>query len=107
MPRLLPATSRPVTTPRPPGRRVENALASARAILSDEDATQDEVDQALRALESARGALEKTPVVPVENPTKKQLKALVKQAKETDTRGKTDESVKPDGCHYLRRGRLG
>lgn len=73
---------------------LENALASARAILSDEDATQDEVDQALRALESARGALEKTPVVPVENPTKKQLKALVKQAKETDTRGKTDESVK-------------
>lgn len=33
-------------------------------------------------------------MVPVENPTKKQLKALVKQAKETDTRGKTDESVK-------------
>lgn len=27
---------------------LENALASARAILSDEDATQDEVDQALR-----------------------------------------------------------
>ena len=73
---------------------LENALASARAILSDEDATQDEVDQALRALESARDALEKTPVVPVENPTKKQLKALVKQAKETDTRGKTAESVK-------------
>lgn len=46
------------------------------------------------ALESARDALEKTPVVPVENPTKKQLKALVKQAKETDTRGKTAESVK-------------
>ena len=62
--------------------------------MSDEDATQDEVDQALRALESARDALEKTPVVPVENPTKKQLKALVKQAKETDTRGKTAESVK-------------
>ena len=73
---------------------LENALASARAILNDEDATQDEVDQALRALESARDALEKTPVVPVENPTKKQLKALVKQAKETDTRGKTAESVK-------------
>jgi len=73
---------------------LENALASARAILSDENATQDEVDQALRALESARGALEKTPVAPVENPTKKQLKALVKQAKETDTRGKTAESVK-------------
>ncbi len=73
---------------------LENALASARAILSDENATQDEVDQALRALESARGALEKTPVAPVENPTKKQLKALVKQAKETDTRGKTTESVK-------------
>ncbi len=33
-------------------------------------------------------------MTPVENPTKKQLKALVKQAKETDTRGKTDESVK-------------
>ena len=73
---------------------LENALASARAILSDEKATQDEVDQALRALESARGALEKTPVAPVEKPTKKQLKALVKQAKETDTRGKTAESVK-------------
>ena len=73
---------------------LENALASARAILSDENATQDEVDQALRALESARGALEKTPVAPVENPTKEQLKALVKQAKETDTRGKTAESVK-------------
>lgn len=73
---------------------LENALVSARAILSDENATQDEVDQALRALESARGALEKTPVAPVENPTKKQLKALVKQAKETDTRGKTAESVK-------------
>ena len=73
---------------------LENALASARAILSDENATQDEVDQALRALERARGALEKTPVAPVENPTKKQLKALVKQAKETDTRGKTAESVK-------------
>lgn len=72
----------------------QNALASARAILNDENATQDEVDQALKALESARDALEKTPVTPVENPTKKQLKALVKQAKETDTRGKTDESVK-------------
>lgn len=72
----------------------QNALASARAILNDENATQDEVDQALKALESARDALEKTPVTPVENPTKKQFKALVKQAKETDTRGKTDESVK-------------
>lgn len=72
----------------------QNALASARAILNDENATQDEVDQALKALESARDALEKTPVTPVENPTKKQLKALVKQAKEIDTRGKTDESVK-------------
>lgn len=72
----------------------QNALASARAILSDENATQDEVDQALKALEDARDALEKTPVTPVENPTKKQLKALVKQAKETDTKGKTAESVK-------------
>ena len=87
---------------------LENALASARAILSDENATQDEVDQALRALESARGALEKTPVAPVENPTKKQLKALVKQAKETDTRGQDGRVCQgPDGCHYLRRGRLG
>lgn len=33
-------------------------------------------------------------MTPVENPTKKQLKALVKQAKETDTKGKTAESVK-------------
>ena len=72
----------------------QNALASARAILNDENATQDEVDQALKALESARDALEKTPVTPIENPTKKQLKALVKQAKETDTKGKTAESVK-------------
>lgn len=45
----------------------QNALASARAILSDENATQDEVDQALKALEDARDALEKTPVTPVEN----------------------------------------
>ena len=72
----------------------QNALESARAILNDENATQDEVDQALQALESARDKLEKTPVTPVENPTKKQLKALVKQAKEADTKGKTAESVK-------------
>lgn len=94
MPRLLPGDLKAGDYTEASWTALENALASARAILSDEDATQDEVDQALRALESARGALEKTPVVPVENPTKKQLKALVKQAKETDTRGKTDESVK-------------
>lgn len=70
-----------------------NALADAERLLADGNATQDEIDQALAALDAARNGLTRTEVPPVEEPGKEALAALVTQARAIDVTGKTADSA--------------
>ncbi|QWT17625.1 discoidin domain-containing protein [Collinsella sp. zg1085] len=71
-----------------------NALADAKRILADDEASQDEVDAARDALTSARAKLAQTVAPSVEHADKTALKALVDKVKDSDLTGKTPDSVR-------------
>ncbi len=67
---------------------LEEAIENAKAVLEDEDATQEEVDEALAALEEAIENLEEKPDV-----DKSELEAAVAEAEELNLEDYTDESA--------------
>ncbi len=69
-------------------KALDEALSAAKALLANENATQDEVDAAAKALTNAISALVKKPVV-----NKTELEKAIKAAKDTDTTNKTAESI--------------
>ncbi len=62
----------------------ENALTDAQSVLEADDATQDEVDAKLEALQNAYDGLKKTQIPPVEEVDKDQLQKLVDKVAGTD-----------------------
>ena len=71
----------------------EAALAAAQGVLADEDATQDQVNDALKALNDARGALAEKPVKPAVD--KAALQKAVDDAAELAADDYTADSWKP------------
>lgn len=71
----------------------QNALADAKGVLTNDAATQDEVDAKLDALQTAYEGLVKTEIPPVETPAKEQLQEFVDSVAGTDLSGYTDESA--------------
>ncbi|MDO4436487.1 MAG: glycoside hydrolase family 31 protein [Coriobacteriaceae bacterium] len=69
------------------------ALDSAKDVLANDKATQDQVNAALDTLTKANDGLVKEEVPPAEKPSKDELKDLVTKAEALDTTGKTPESV--------------
>ena len=72
---------------------VANALKAAEEVLNKESATQAEVDDAVKALQTAMEGLEEKPEEPVA-PVTDNLKAAIAKAKEVDSAKYTTESYK-------------
>ena len=72
---------------------VANALKTAEEVLNKESATQAEVDDAVKALQTAMEGLEEKPEEPVA-PVTDNLKAAIAKAKEVDSAKYTTESYK-------------
>ena len=72
---------------------VANALKAAEEVLNKESATQAEVDDAVKALQTAIEGLEEEPEEPVA-PVTDNLKAAIAKAKEVDSAKYTTESYK-------------